>query len=408
MIQKKPIKDFWTCTGEYEDDDISAKRLAALVFDGCVFSSFKYNFVSENILNMDKFGECKNIVDKVKGYYGNLDIEIDYLVQVTVGEDPLTLEQEEAEEEIKEIKEHLSIATKFEKSRKSVIIINYTQEEIVEISGFSIRLYTTNESYTEKQFQEFVNKIIKDFGFKDKEADKKSVVSVIIQKSYGPDIQKAWIKKTVTNIEENYNDDFIEVDKQLKEFIEARSSGIAILRGEPGTGKTSYIRHMINNYPKKYIIITNAVAHRIAEPDYISFLLENKESVFILEDCEQILQDRSSDMFSSGVANILNMADGLMSDIFNIKFICTFNANINLIDEALLRPGRCVVNYEFKKLDEEKSRKLLKKNYPNISEEELNECHSMSLAEIYNYKKKDIEDKIGVKITQTKKKKIGF
>ena len=38
---------------------------------------------------------------------------------------------------------------------------------------------------------------------------------------------------------------------------------------------------------------------------------------------------------------------------------CTFNTDIKNIDEALLRPGRCFVNYEFKPLSKDKSAKLL-------------------------------------------------
>ena len=171
---------------------------------------------------------------------------------------------------------------------------------------------------------------------------------------------------------------------------------IIIARGKIGTGKTSLIRKLITDVPKHYIFITNGIAEHLGSPEFTSFLLENKDSVFILEDCEQILRKRTdSNFFSSGIANILNMSDGILSDIFNVKFICTFNAEISMIDEALLRKDRCFANYEFKEHCAEKTQKLLHKQGFDIENPQ-----PMTLAEIYNFDGKDYNNK--------PKRKIGF
>lgn len=184
------------------------------------------------------------------------------------------------------------------------------------------------------------------------------------------------------DILENYNDDFFPVYKDIEEFLYNRESGLIVLRGKVGSGKTSFIRHLITTHPNNYILVTNTLAEHIASPEFISFMLDNKDSVFILEDCEQILMDRSTN-FNGAIANILNMSDGLLSDIFNIKFICTFNADINKIDPALLRKGRCFANYEFKPLCLKKTNALLKRlNHPESTV-------PMTLAEIYNYNDTD-------------------
>lgn len=202
---------------------------------------------------------------------------------------------------------------------------------------------------------------------------------------------------TELNIEENYNDDFIPVFKDIQNFLNSRSSGLVILNGTKGTGKTTFIRHLCSKFPKKYRIVTNAIASRLAEPDFMSYLLSNKDSIFILEDCEQILMDRSKNTFGGAIANILNMSDGLMSDIFNIKFICTFNADITKIDSALLRKGRCYANYEFKPLSVDKVAVLSEKH--NLG---INVTKPMTLAEIYNYESTDYDN------AAKPKKKIGF
>ena len=205
------------------------------------------------------------------------------------------------------------------------------------------------------------------------------------------------IKKVEINLEENYNDDFINVDKDIRNFLNSRDSGLLILRGIKGSGKSFYIRHLCTSHPGKYRIVTNAIASRLAEPDFMSFLLQNKDSIFILEDCEQILMERTENSFGGAITNILNMTDGLMSDIFNIKFICTFNADINKIDSALLRKGRCYANYEFKPLDKDKVKHLSEKYNLGITE-----YKDMTLAEIYNYESTDYD-------TSSKpRRKIGF
>ena len=61
-----------------------------------------------------------------------------------------------------------------------------------------------------------------------------------------------------------------------------------------------------------------------------------------------------SNRMNAGLVNILNISDGLLSDELCIKFICTFNAPLKDIDEALLRKGRLAARYEFKDLTTDK------------------------------------------------------
>lgn len=170
-----------------------------------------------------------------------------------------------------------------------------------------------------------------------------------------------------------------------------------MLSGEIGSGKSYLIRHLLSQHPKEYIIVTNTIASHLANPEFISFMLDHKDSIFILEDCEQLIMDRSENVFNSAISNILNMADGLMSDIFNVKFICTFNADINKIDPALLRKGRCYARYEFGKLTPDKVESFCK-----IHNIELPEYKEMTLGELYN---QDVSDDYKI---DKQKRKVGF
>lgn len=184
-----------------------------------------------------------------------------------------------------------------------------------------------------------------------------------------------------------YNNDFKEKHKTIFEFIHNDSSGLIILSGVMGSGKTSYLRYLIaENHNKEFIIINNSMLNNLTNPEFIDFLNDHQGCILILEDCEQALKDRSLNPFENSVANILNLTDGLLADAFKIKMICTFNTNLKDIDPALTRKGRLITKYEFKELDAHKVAKLNELHNLNISD-----VKPMTLANIFNYAKENNE-----------------
>lgn len=260
-------------------------------------------------------------------------------------------------------------------------VINYDEKWILSIDYNSITCYS-------KYFdaKSLISKVLEVVPLQPVVPKTASIDLVAFEHNYYTINSK--IKRTDVNLDSNYNDDFKDAYKQTIKFLNERESGLVLWYGEKGSGKTSAIRHLLSHTDKKYLLVTNAVAAHMGEPEFISFMMENKDSIFILEDCEQVLMAREENRFGGAIANILNMSDGLMSDIFNIKFICTFNTNIENIDEALLRPGRCFVNYEFKPLNADKSAKLLESLGHSIDIPK-----AMTLAEIYNYKPEESTSK---------------
>jgi ATP-dependent 26S proteasome regulatory subunit len=169
-----------------------------------------------------------------------------------------------------------------------------------------------------------------------------------------------------------------------------------MLNGEPGTGKSYYIRHLINSIDRNFIIITPQMASCLSSASFTNFLVANSDTTFILEDCEKILLDREKFGVSDSISSILNMSDGILSDVYACKFICTFNCDINSIDQAALRKGRCVAQYHFTKLSVDKTNALLKELGYDVTVDT-----GMTLADIYHYG----EDNNVVPKTR---KKVGF
>ena len=100
--------------------------------------------------------------------------------------------------------------------------------------------------------------------------------------------------------------------------------------------------------------------NELTNPQFMSFITNNKNCVFVIEDCENLVVTKNN-IRSSTVADMLNMTDGILADALKIKIICTFNTAEKNIDEALLRPGRCRMKYDFTKLKKDRAIKVAKK-----------------------------------------------
>lgn len=150
-------------------------------------------------------------------------------------------------------------------------------------------------------------------------------------------------------------------DKILKDVNTQNKSSLYIFDGEPGTGKTTYIRYLINNSPDiDFYVLPQAISSIIFEPSFMTFLSQKlSNSVLIMEDVEQVLTSRDVNNNNS-VGGILNISDGLFSDFLKIKMIFTLN-NVNNIDKALLRPGRLTMRKTFTSLSDEKIKKICEK-----------------------------------------------
>jgi len=162
--------------------------------------------------------------------------------------------------------------------------------------------------------------------------------------------------------------------------------GLVLLHGKPGTGKTSYIRYLITQLKKNVIFLPPNMATALTNPDLIPTLIDNPNSIFVIEDAENIILDREKGGNSS-VSALLNLSDGLLSDCLNIQIICSFNTDVSRIDSALLRKGRLIAKYDFQDLAIEKANKLSEKlGY------EPNFTSPKSLAEIYNQDDKSFHE----------------
>ena len=200
------------------------------------------------------------------------------------------------------------------------------------------------------------------------------------------------------NLKLNYGESFSKIsDVIVNKLNENNGKGIILLHGDPGTGKTSYIKYLTTLIKEKDILfIPPSMAEMLSEPSIIPFLMDHKNSILIIEDAERVISDREGNGSPAGVSNILNLTDGILGDCLSIQIVATFNMKREKIDQALLRKGRLIAEHKFEKLTVEESNKLLKhiKKDHEVSE-------GLTLADIYNI---DVE----VLRPTNKKSKLGF
>jgi len=167
----------------------------------------------------------------------------------------------------------------------------------------------------------------------------------------------------IKDLDINYGQGFEKFHNELMLRFNKSTKGLVLFHGEPGTGKTYYIRHllrkMVANRKIVIYIPPNMVDH-LADPSFMTFLSSQLKSwsqdgffcVLLIEDAEPLLAKRQEGVRIQGVTNLLNMTDGLLNDMLNLQIICTFNVDLSKLDSALLRPGRLIARKEFKPLSE--------------------------------------------------------
>ncbi len=237
-------------------------------------------------------------------------------------------------------------------------------DDAPESSDYSVTLFTNNIDFSFNYLKKYISKSPKkskvEFGITAVD------VSGCLYTSYYD------YDEHLIDIKANYNDD-IPYDKMCHLIESKDKPELMLFYGEPGTGKTSLIKHFITKYTDmNFVFMDGALLANVGQEKLMSYFLENQNTIFILEDCEKVLMNR--DHYVNPVMPLLlNLTDGIIGEVLGIKLICTFNTSLNNIDKALLRKGRLSLKYEFKKLAAEKVKKILKDE----------NAKDMNLADIY-------------------------
>jgi DNA replication protein DnaC len=207
-------------------------------------------------------------------------------------------------------------------------------------------------------------------------------ISLIISQNGELYTREVHIKKPKIDFNIHYNEDFFPIHKTMvKQLNKKDTNGLYLFHGQPGTGKSTYIKYLIHQLKKKVIFISPKMAGELDNLSMTPFLLDNRNTVLVIEDAEELITSRE-EVRNSNLSMLLNLTDGLLGESLGIQIIATFNTDVKNIDKALLRKGRLTTIYEFKNLSLNRTNTLLQKLGHDI---EVNK--SLPVAEIFNFDK---------------------
>jgi len=203
-------------------------------------------------------------------------------------------------------------------------------------------------------------------------------------------------------------------DRVVKDLQEPDPLGrLAIFDGPPGTGKTYLIRALLSSLPKvKFLILPSNMADSLTGPQLLGTLIGNKPSdgstkktettVLVIEDADRCLSKRGSDNISA-ISSILNMSDGIIGNLLDLRIICTTNAKVDDIDEAILRTGRLSARVEVGLLESEQAKAIYARVGGTAPQAWNKKFYALS--DVYAMAKGMDSEEVG---SGTPKRKIGF
>lgn len=165
---------------------------------------------------------------------------------------------------------------------------------------------------------------------------------------------------------------FIDEPSKFKDYGISKSKGYC-LYGPPGSGKTSIPLFVAGHVNRELIMVRpEAIAHSEFLMDMHS---RAKKSIFVFDDIDALLMKRPDDSSTSGdlyqqhLHKLLSLMDSPMTPEGLIFFMTT--NHLDVLDDALVRPGRVDNKYFVDYPGDEEIRKLFQVVYPEENPEEF-------------------------------------
>lgn len=210
-------------------------------------------------------------------------------------------------------------------------------------------------------------------------------------------------------IKENYNKNVIKNYNYILSQLEKEIpfGRIILMHGVPGTGKTHLIKgfmHSLNkpDFNVRFVFLDPDCLFRYDNSTLLSVIAKNVgTTVLVIEDGDELIVPRK-DGSPLAISKLLNMSDGIIGNLLDLRLIITTNALNIEIDEAIKRPGRLCASVSVDKLSPEQANL----SYKKITGQNGNFTSPISLAEIYQVAQK-LQD-VKMELPKNGNGRVGF
>jgi len=126
--------------------------------------------------------------------------------------------------------------------------------------------------------------------------------------------------------------------------------------------------------------VPSTMVATMGDPEFMSFMVNFKEReslegplIMLLEDADKCLVRREKTDMAS-ISTMLNMSDGILGELLDLRIIATTNAMETEFDPAITRAGRLSAHVKVGTLSIEQANSVLKRLVPDTTETALQEC----------------------------------
>lgn len=194
---------------------------------------------------------------------------------------------------------------------------------------------------------------------------------------------------------ENYENEVVKDFDFIAEQLTAKApvGRLFILDGPPGTGKTYFIKGLLEAVTNAvFLLVPSRQIERLSDPSFSPAIrrlhqIEQVPIILILEDADHALLPRDV-LNMSVISDLLNYADGIVGNIIDLRILATTNAKNMDIEPALKRKRRLGKRIHIGRLTANKAREVFARLIAGeTTQREVaipNKDGALTLAEVYN------------------------